>query len=197
MLIISTALYYEAQSLISCFNMKKDSSGPFQVFESSQARLVITGIGCIQSAMAVSFLLTRYPAGAKDIFINTGICGSVRTDIPIGSIILCKKIIHFDTKKEFLPETKIRHPFLEGVLESCSRGVSMKDRDSLSGDYIDMEAYGAALTASRFLTRSQIFFIKIVSDFLTPDTLTPELTASLVNSKSSKIAEWGIQQCLI
>ncbi len=79
MIYIVTAIYAEAQALITYFGLKKDiSQGRFQVFGNQEAEicLVISGTGEIAAAVAVADVCRA--AGERDFLMNIGICGGIQ-----------------------------------------------------------------------------------------------------------------------
>lgn len=87
---IYCALYAEAQYLIQYYELKKESGNRhFQVFsnEEKQMRLVITGIGKMNAAVAVAEISTNCPPGEADLLINFGSCAGGE-NVPIGSTIM-------------------------------------------------------------------------------------------------------------
>ena len=79
MIYIFTALYHEARSLISHYNLKKDTANPrFQVFcsEDDGIRLTVTGVGEIAAAVAVAGICTGRQPERGDFLINIGTCAA-------------------------------------------------------------------------------------------------------------------------
>ncbi|WDC84243.1 hypothetical protein PL321_18820 [Caloramator sp. mosi_1] len=85
MVYISTAMYVEAQELIKKFGLKRDNSiNKFEVFKNDEVTLIITGVGKVRSAVALTYLLSRQQVNDKDVYINFGVCGTRDIEVPRG-----------------------------------------------------------------------------------------------------------------
>lgn len=129
---IYCALYAEAQYLIQYYELKKASvSRHFQVFENDkkQVRLVITGVGKMNAAVAVAEISTIDPPAKDDLMVNYGSCAAepmlrpgTKSDggaaLPVGSLIMVNKLIDVESGRTFYPDMIYRHPFLEGEVET-------------------------------------------------------------------------------
>ena len=147
---IISAFYKEVAPIIKHYNLKKIDA-PFEIFANSEIIVIISGIGKINSAIATTYLLSKYKI---DFIINFGIAGSKDKDI--GEIFLINKI-----NNKLFPDILYSHPFNESEI-ICS------DEVITSGDYqlVDMESEGFFRSATKFLPLEHIFIIKIVSDNL-------------------------------
>lgn len=189
MIFISTSMYIEACPFIKKLNLKKDLEYcKFQVFKNEDIVLIITGTGKVISAVAVTYLFSKYKLKSTDIFINIGVCGAKNEKIHIGDIFLCNKIIDYDTKKTFYPDMLLKHPFKEENIETVSE-VNNENME-IKGQLVDMEASGIYEAALVFLQSQQVFFIKIVSDHLKNEKLDANSIFNLIESKSEQIINW-------
>ncbi len=190
MIFICTAMYPEAKPFIEQLRLKKDSDfHKFQVFKNDKVILIITGVGKIKSAIAISYLLSKYEPKDSDLLINIGVCGTRNENIPIGSTFYCNKIIDNDTKKTFYPDIIFNHPFKETSIETCS--VVAKDNDMINdGKLVDMEASGIYQSALVFLQQNQIFFIKVVSDYFKLEDIRKEKIVRLIEKNTIRIINW-------
>ena len=173
MIYLFTALYPEAQGLISRYHLKKEiSSGlRFQTFynEKEGIRLTVTGAGEIAAACAVSSICLKYRAGVGDFLVNLGICGA---DATRGSLFFCHKLIEQATGKTFYPDILYAHECLEGTLitsptvqkqEEMQESITQqKTQDTV---LYDMEAAAVYQAGSYFFGPHQMSFLKVVSDF--------------------------------
>ncbi|MCY6484934.1 hypothetical protein OW763_11330 [Clostridium aestuarii] len=191
MIYITTAMYCEAKPFISYLGLKKDmKSTKFQVFKNDEVVLIISGVGIVSSAVAVSHLLTKYKDEVCNLFFNIGICGVKDENIKTGSIFLCHKIICHDTKRNFYPDILFRHHFNEGVLETFSTVVNNEMKQEIEGDLVDMEGAGAYQAACMFLQPHQIHCIKIVSDLLDGENLTQSKVSEVIQGSVEDIYAW-------
>jgi hypothetical protein len=147
---IISAFYKEVAPIIKHYNLKKIDA-PFEMFVNDDVIVLISGIGKINSAIATTYLLSKYKI---DFIINFGIAGSKNRDI--GEIFLINKI----NNKLFL-DILYPHPFNESEI-ICSDEV-VTDRNY---PLVDMESEGFFKSATKFLPLENIFIIKIVSDNL-------------------------------
>lgn len=204
MILITTALYCEAQPFIRYFQLKKDMSFTrFQVFRNDDILLLITGTGSMQAAIAASSVCSLIPPSRQDLFLNIGVCGLSKNSSPAGSVFLGNKIVELSTGRSFYPDLIYSHPFLEGTILTSPSIVcktadgtgfglgSYKTEDYFGKAYlIDMEAAGFYQASSCFYRPHQLFFIKIVSDFLDASNITPEAITELIMSKVPQITGW-------
>ena len=163
MLYIVTALYIEAKSLISLFNLKKDNSyTKFQVFSNEDVKLIISGTGRVKSATALTYLVSKEDIKKNDYIVNVGFVANNKNS-QLGDIVYVSKIKNAYSDFDFYPEMIYKHNFLEGSLTTFDSIVEKKIENT---EYIDMEAYGFFQTASIFFKKDKIMVLKIVSDIL-------------------------------
>lgn len=191
MIFLSAALHCEAKPIINQFKLKKDLNlNKFQIFKNDNIILIITKTGIVNSAVAVSYLLSNHKVSKSDIFLNIGICGTYNQNLNIGSAFLCNKIIEHDTNKCFYPDVLFKHHFYERSIETFSSTVNNLEFD-FKADLIDMEASGIYQAASLFFQPHQIFFIKIVSDYLyNSQEIKSEYISNLINDNLENIFNW-------
>lgn len=133
MVTIYCALYAEAQYLIQHYELKKASvSRHFQVFVNAERsmRVVITGVGKTNAAVAVTEISTMDLPSKEDLMVNYGSCagepmkksGTQSCDggavLPVGSIIMINKLTDVESGRTFYPDMIYRHPFAEGEVET-------------------------------------------------------------------------------
>jgi adenosylhomocysteine nucleosidase len=165
MIYISVALGIEAKPIIKYFNLKRDNSiKKLQVFKNERVTLIITGVGILKSAIALTYILSQSEIDEDDIFLNIGICGAKSEKYSIGDIVLCNKIINSELEKSYYPDMVFNHYFKEGSLESFNTPVYCGDE--VVGDLVDMEGAGLFEATTYFFQSYQLNFIKIVSDYL-------------------------------
>lgn len=186
-----TTLYYEAKDIINHYKMKKVIEvTKFQVFKSENELLVISGTGSIKAVAAAVYLLTEFKYSEDDIFVNAGICGAVKNKTSIGEVFLCNKLIDSFSQKAFYPDMLFKHPFKEGALESFSNIVYENMKQNIEADIIDQEGVFVYEAVSMFLKPQNIYIMKIVSDVLEPDYVTPQLMKNLMSDNMPKIYGW-------
>jgi len=145
--------------------------------------LAIGGVGFVKATVATAYFLTRYPPGSHDLFVNIGIAGSKA--FHIGEIILCHKIVNTFTRKEFYPEMLYSHPFREGILGSVGNPAFESEFD-----LADMEGAFVFEAAQTFLKTTQIYCLKIVSDYLNSESVTEKSIEKLISSTVEVVCSW-------
>ncbi len=194
MIYYAMALYPEAQPFIWQMNLKKRAEEThLQIFENEETCLVITGVGEVQAAAAVAYLLARRPPKAQDLLVNVGVCGSERQ--PLGTCYLCNKIVEQTTGRTFYPDILLRHPFEEAATMTCP--VVAGDGANETA-LLDMEAAGIYQAGQMFLQPHQMAFLKIVSDAADGRRLSKQQVEQLVQRHAETIIAWSkqAQACL-
>lgn len=119
MIYIVSALYIEAKFFIEKFNLKKNNSlNEFQIFENKKIKLIISGVGRVKSAIALTYLSTKFNIKENDFIFNIGFCGSLDKDKNLADIILVSKIESAYNLKKFYPDMLYKHNFYEGTLKT-------------------------------------------------------------------------------
>lgn len=191
MIYFLTALYYEAKDIISHYKMKKVMKATkFQVFQGENELLIISGTSTIKAIVAATYLLNYFECNENDIFINLGICGAAKNNSYKGEIFLCNKLIDSYSKKTFYPDMLFRHPFNEGSLESFSQVIDEKKRQNINADIVDQEGAFVYQAVLVFFKPDNIHIIKIVSDLLNPDSVTPQEIEKLMSDNMTKVYTW-------
>ncbi|MBZ4663600.1 MAG: 5-methylthioadenosine/S-adenosylhomocysteine nucleosidase [Caloramator sp.] len=188
MIYISTAMYIEAQEIIKRLGLKRDNSiNKFEVFKNDEVTLIITGVGKVKSAVALTYLLSRQEITQNDLYINFGICGTKDKQVPQGEVFLCSKITDNDTKFTYYSDLLIKHPFKEASIETFSNLVFKGESDEL---LVDMEASSLYQAASVFFKPHQIFFIKVVSDYLDVENIDKHFVIKVIEKNINRVIEW-------
>ncbi len=176
MIYVVTAFKAEAECLIDFFALKLKKKSPFSIYEAKDLKVIISGIGAYNSAIATSHLLSSYPSPKR--IINFGIAASTK-DGNIGDIYKIKKIID-------KPSDKVYH--LESGQASITTVAKAQDhKSSINSDLVDMESSGFYLSSKSFLELEKIEIYKIVSDFLDPKSIDKNSTKKLLSKNIDKI----------
>lgn len=163
MIYIFSAFYAEAKNIIDHYGLKKEKSPEmvrFDVFANESIRLVITGIGEINAAAAVSNIGGAYGISPDDEILNVGCGAGFSSDICLGSIFLGNKLTEQMTGRTFYPDMLMKANFRECEIVTVAR-VLNEGCDSV---VYDMEAAAVYQAAAFFVGPHRMHFIKLVSD---------------------------------
>jgi len=161
---IVTALQSEANPIIEFLNLEKDDDKKFPIFSNQDTTLIISGIGKLQSAIALTYLNP-----SKQI-INIGICGS--SSHKIGTLHTIKKIIDKSSQK-------VVHISDRGETITCV-DTPQNNPNEFKNTLVDMESFGFYIAAKKFTKSENIEIYKIVSDNISDTILTPKEVYELI-----------------
>ena len=210
MLFLFAAMYTEASVFISNLNLKKDvTQTKFQSFinKESDTVLTITGSGMINSAVAVSVVLTAYKAGLSDCLINIGTAGAL-SSIKGSSqnakessekahgenFYICNKITEQSTGRSFYPDMIYKSDFEEALVISCPAPISEK---MAAKTLYDMESSSIYQAGSHFLPPHHMIFLKIISD--SGEAVTGSDISSLMARNAAPVCDFilGLKNALV
>lgn len=170
MIFISVALFPEAKPWIETLGLKilRDQT-PFPVYQNENHTLVVSGMGKINSAMSVAFLLNEFKTSIGEFswILNLGICGAPKPLFEIGESFLIHKITDQGSGKNVYPDILFRHSVSEASLITVDRPVFENETKELPNTLVDMEAFGFFQAARKFFTGDKIRIVKTVSDHFT------------------------------
>ncbi len=153
------ALPSEARPLIDHYQLKIiPRSGPFKLYEANGRRLIISGVGKIQSAGAAAFLHAFSGSLRNRIWVNVGIGGHVAHTV--GEGVLAHKITDRTTGESWYPPIVIEPPCrTESILT-----VDHPESKYWEPSVYEMEAAGFYPAATRFSTGELVHCYKVISD---------------------------------
>lgn len=163
MIYIFSAFYAEAKNIIDHYGLKKEKSPEtvrFDVFANDSIRLVITGVGEINAAAAVSNIGGAYGISPYDEILNVGCGAGFSNETCLGSIFLGNKLTEQMTGRTFYPDMLMKTNLMECEIITVAR-VLNEGRDSV---VYDMEAAAVYQAAAFFVGPHRMHFIKLVSD---------------------------------
>ena len=163
MIYIFSAFYAEAKNIIDHYVLKKEKSPEtvrFDVFANDSIRLVITGVGEINAAAAVSNIGGAYGISPDDEILNVGCGAGFGNETCLGRIFLGNKLTEQMTGRTFYPDMLMKTNLMECEIVTVSR-VLNEGRDSV---VYDMEAAAVYQAAAFFVGPHRMHFIKLVSD---------------------------------
>lgn len=163
MIYIFSAFYAEAKNIIDHYGLKKEKSPEmvrFDVFVNESIRLVITGVGEINAAAAVSNIGGAYGISPDDEILNVGCGAGFSSDICLGSIFLGNKLTEQMTGRTFYPDMLMNANFRECEIVTVARALN----EGCDSVVYDMEAAAVYQAAAFFVGPHRMHFIKLVSD---------------------------------
>ncbi len=158
MIHIVTALPCEAKPLIKHYRLNgQQNQHGFRIYENSDMRLIISGLGKINCAAASAYLQGRY-ANEQTAWLNVGIAG--HAELEIGTVILASKISDSDSRQRFYPP---------GLNDSPCPRIELISVNQATNNYpgnaaYDMEASAFYALVIRFASSETVQAIKIISD---------------------------------
>lgn len=168
---IVTALKSEAQPIIDFLNLTKKEDKNFPIFTNQDITLIISGMGKINSAIAVTYL------APEEKILNIGICGS--TSHKLGELFQIKKIIDKSSQK-------VVHLNQNGETITCV-DTPQNNPNQFKNTLVDMESFGFYQASRKFVKKENILLYKIVSDKISNTILTPKEVHDLIYPHIKKI----------
>ena len=182
MLYIIVALKAEAKLFIENYDLIKSNDLIFPIYENDQTKLIISGIGSINSAIATTYLLTKYKISSSDRVLNIGMCGS-KDKSHIGKLFTIDKIIDKTTNQVYhLKKSK-------NSLAISTYPKPLTDNSTLKTPLVDMESSGFYIACSKFIKKDNIMIKKIASDNLDKSIKTQDFIDELFDKHIKKIYE--------
>ena len=196
MIFLTTALKSEANPLIQYFNMKQESgNGSFRLFSSGEIKLIVSGTGGISSAIATTFLLTKYNAKKTDILFNIGLSACNFTDPGsknhVGNMFIINSVKNQIGDRNYYPDMILKTSLPEASLITLDRIWRKNNPDYEFDDNILIDMEGAYIyeAALKFLYSHNVFILKVISDFGYSETFSGEFADKLIREKSGEIAK--------
>lgn len=196
MIYLVCALYPEAAPWIDRFGLKKQTAfHRVQVFANEQIMCIITGVGSMAAATALTEVLTVQQMQGKlqpdAILVNIGVCGCKDTNVPTGTVCLCHSIQDGATGRVYYPDILYQHPFQEKSLYSDTKPLSREEMQTQPCQLVDMEGAGIYQSGIRFLETHRMFFVKIVSDYgVQNGAVTGDTVQGLVAKQVEVLTQW-------
>ena len=153
------ALQAEARPIIETLDLVQDRpAGIFPVYCNGDLSLVVSGIGRIHCAAAVTHLFHRTAQRVDQAWLNIGIAG--HQQVPIGSVLLASRITEHASGRSWYPPYVLDVKLLRSPLVT----VDKPERCYPDCCAYDMEAAGFYQIACRCSTAELVQSLKIISD---------------------------------
>ena len=178
MIYIFTAIYAEAKNIIKHYDLKKQHVAglKFDIFSNDDIRLLITGAGAVNAAVALGNAAGVFGIAGHDRIINIGSCAMPGENA--GNVYIINKITEKATGHTFYPDMLIKTELEEAAAITVPKpfikdGGSQKSGKCLQTKSVyEMEAASIYQAASFFIAPDHVSFIKIVSDISYKHILT-------------------------
>ncbi|MDF3820980.1 phosphorylase [Leptospira sp. 96542] len=203
MQVLFFALISEAKPWINFLNAKPlPSTGRFRKFQSDDSYIVVSGVGKISMALAVSEFAHSFQKKERSEFRvwNLGIAGSTSKEQSLGDFFWINKIKDFSSGKEYFPERLEKSKLInETHLTTFDKPVSNKTKkypfsflEPQQTNFIalaDMEASGFFEAATTYFPSENIQVGKIVSDHLEGTFCTEDSVSLYLNNYIPALSE--------
>ncbi len=185
MIFVITALRCEAAPFIKGLSLKKNTGAThFDIYDSDNIRLIISGTGGPAALCAVTYLLAVSNVSKEDILINCGCCGSMAGDPKsTGKMFVMRSLKDEAFGRSYYPDMIRKLPFPEADLITVPEVYRGTPVHSNIPVLVDMEGAYVFQAASKFIYAHNIFILKAVSDSGHDSSgVTPEYIGDLINS---------------
>ncbi|MGJ4732457.1 phosphorylase [Leptospira levettii] len=199
------AVLSEAKPWIQKTNAKPvHHSGKFRIYKKDSMYIIISGIGKMAMALAVSEFAHLLPKEERDHMKvwNLGIVGSNQLNWKVGDFFWIHKVTDYSTGKDYYPERMTKSVFgMETNLTTFDRPIAkiktdnqfqvLNEKDLESVSLVDMEGVGFFEAASLYFPLENISIGKVISDHLEGNFCKPETVESiLANLLEPLFLEW-------
>ena len=185
MLIIVCAMYSEAKPLIDKLGLTRVSDSRFDEYANDTVKLVVSGVGAIASAVAVSMMCTKYNFSKHDFIINVGCCAGENK----GQAYIINKITDMITGRTFYPDMLYKSDLSEAEVVSVSTIVG--NDDVKAGKLYDCESAGFYQASAQYAGPHQIRIIKVVSDNGDYENVTAKQITELIAGVADEIVKFS------
>lgn len=151
------ALQCEAKSLIKYYGLRGITDTIFRLYEKNEIRLVVTGIGKINTAAAVAYLHARFEERKNQVWLNIGVAGHAYAEPR--DFFLVNKSEDAASGLRYYPAV-LTNKWKTAPLITVDQPEKMFACDAL----YDMEASAFFAVANRFSSAELVASIKMVSD---------------------------------
>ncbi len=180
MICLVMALKAEADAIIEHFELSHKQDEKFLIFENDTIKLIISGVGKINSCIATTYMQSIYKF---DRVVNLGMCGAFDKNIKIADIFEVNKIIDIAT-------SKVYHVDKNGSTSIACYDKPLDKITSSKAKLCDMESSGFLNAAKKFFKNENITLLKVVSDHINDKILTNEQTYTLFEKNLKTIEKY-------
>lgn len=185
MIYLQLALYCEARPILERFPFRAlPPAGRFQIWQTEDMILALSGTGQTEAATCASFLCAQYPPSSSDLFVSLGTCAALHSGCEKGMLYRVHSLEDLGSGRMQYPDLLVKLDLPEASLLTGYQELSRQKQRVwyTSGcdrsDLYDMESAAAYGAASHFFGPHQIVVLRMPSDngqdtgLLTPDRVT-------------------------
>jgi len=168
--------------LVKAWQLRKLPSAdhPFGIFVGEDRAVIVTGIGKINMAGAMAYVMAIFNKPQSPVLINLGIAGQ-RKEI-LGTPCLGHKIVDSESGRCFYPQMPFSVPCKTYTVVTTNQ----PNNDYPAGEMLEMEAAGFYEMAVKFSVSELAHVIKVISD----NTQSP-----IANINETLVERW-IAECV-
>ena len=108
----------------------------FPVYRNPDITLIISGVGKVKSAMAVTYLLSTHQTTLQDVLLNIGFCGTNSRKYSVGTMVAVNKVTDMDTNIDYYPDVFIKENIPFAGLCCYSRPVAQDMVQEEKGSFL-------------------------------------------------------------
>lgn len=158
---IVAALPCEARWFLDKYHLSRvNNASNYPIYSDKEANihLIVSGVGKIKSAAALSYLHAFSGKDESTCYLNAGIAGARAR--AVGELFLAHKIIDAGSGRAFYPLPMLVEHFPSLPVLTVDKPLAQYPDDLL----VEMEAAGFHQAALNFVTQEQVHTLKIVAD---------------------------------
>jgi len=175
----------EARFFLDQYRLSRlENPSSYSVYADADNRihLIVSGVGKVRSAAALSYLHALTGCLAHTVYLNIGIAGA--RDRAIGELLFAHKIKEANTARVFYPFPMLLDELSSSTVITVDQPLMAYPDDAL----IEMEAAGFHQAALNMVTQEQVQTLKIISDNRQqPDQINPNRVIDLFQQNTTAI----------
>ena len=177
------ALPVEARPLIRHLMLKRQmDEHRWPVYANGRHVLIVSGVGKVRAAMAVTWLTAKYHDRQAAGIINVGFCGSSDPQAKPGDVFRVSEVKDMDQDRLYYPDLFASDTFDFRPLQCWSVPVTdSMINDSETSIFCDMESAGIMEAVRQLFQTHQVMIYKIISDKLDPESLRLRVSDDLLD----------------
>ncbi len=173
MIYIITALKPEAQAFVDFYKLKKIKLYDRTIFVGEGIKLIISGLGLVNSREATQMLINNFDITDDDVYLNIGICAA-HEKYKLGSLLEIGSVTYED---------------LTYVFDKDKKRIVCLDEEAHTGveEIVDMESFGFYDAVVHSPAIKNFYILKVVSDHFQPSSVTKENAKSFIFKKINEM----------